>query len=393
MHYLFYTHCSTKTTFNADISSWDTSGATDMFGMFRNAKVFNQDVGVWDVSKVTSMFCMFEGAIIFDQNVGAWDISQVRTMAQMFRNANAFNQNVGAWEISQVTTLDSMFYEAFAFNQAIGGWDVSNVANTGYMFYSVAKFNQVLCWDLAGKTTTNMFYNSPGSADPSAAQCSCDAGTYYTAWTCASCLVGQYSYGKSTACLLCPAGQYQASAGSTACSACPKGSVSKIEGASSCSLISSPTSNPTSGPDWSLSDPKSRKSAAMFSSTLFTALAPAGGLGAIGLCTFVYCRLKQVQNHGVTKNHASFLLDDEFLLGQGLPLAANHDANAEDGGGGGGGGSRAEFVPMFSPRSGGSSGGNVGSGGEAGDVELMDISANHVMSPLSLVDQLEVGDV
>ena len=41
------------TSFNGDISSWDTSNVTDMKGMFSGATAFNQDIGSWDTSNVT----------------------------------------------------------------------------------------------------------------------------------------------------------------------------------------------------------------------------------------------------------------------------------------------------------------------------------------------------
>lgn len=40
--------CSTLTTFNDDISSWNTSSATTMYQMFSGASAFNQDISAWD---------------------------------------------------------------------------------------------------------------------------------------------------------------------------------------------------------------------------------------------------------------------------------------------------------------------------------------------------------
>jgi surface protein len=41
--------------FNKDISSWDTSSATNMDGMFREAILFNQDLSEWCVQNIISI--------------------------------------------------------------------------------------------------------------------------------------------------------------------------------------------------------------------------------------------------------------------------------------------------------------------------------------------------
>ena len=51
MSQLFYN----RTSFNSDISFWDTSNVTNMDRMFEGATAFNQGIGSWDTSKVTDM--------------------------------------------------------------------------------------------------------------------------------------------------------------------------------------------------------------------------------------------------------------------------------------------------------------------------------------------------
>ena len=56
-------------SFDGDVSGWDTSSVTDMSGMFRDAYSFNGAIPSWDVSSVTDMSGMFWDASSFDGDV------------------------------------------------------------------------------------------------------------------------------------------------------------------------------------------------------------------------------------------------------------------------------------------------------------------------------------
>ena len=69
------------------ISTWDTSGVTDM----------------------EHLFCARSGwgscntaAASFNEDIGAWDTSGVTTMREMFYYASAFNQDIGDWAVHSV---------------------------------------------------------------------------------------------------------------------------------------------------------------------------------------------------------------------------------------------------------------------------------------------------
>ena len=62
--------CTSSSSFNEDISAWDTSGVTTMYTMFRFASSFNQDIGDWAVHSVTNMHAMFDQASSFNQDLG-----------------------------------------------------------------------------------------------------------------------------------------------------------------------------------------------------------------------------------------------------------------------------------------------------------------------------------
>ena len=111
-----YQGFSWNSTFNGDISNWDTSQVTNMYAMFWQATSFNRPIGGWDTSKVTNMNSVFSSANAFNQDIGSWDTSQVTDMGHMFSSASAFNHDISSWTGSAATTAQTgMFYDATAF--------------------------------------------------------------------------------------------------------------------------------------------------------------------------------------------------------------------------------------------------------------------------------------
>ena len=100
------------TSFNQDISSWDTSNVTDMSRMFYQSN-FNRDIGGWDTSNVIDMSYMFYATgggsyTNFNQDISGWDTSKVINMSYMFHGCK-FNQNINDWDTSKVTNMSYMF--------------------------------------------------------------------------------------------------------------------------------------------------------------------------------------------------------------------------------------------------------------------------------------------
>ena len=152
---------SDDSSFNADISHWDTSSVTNMNFLFLNASSFNQDISAWNTSAVTTMQMMFSGAAAFNQDIGGWNIGNVTDTSGMFAGAAAFNQDIGAWNTRSVTDMGAMFWNATAFNQDIGEWDTSSVSLMLYMFKNATAFNQDIGnWDTGAVTETRFMFHT-----------------------------------------------------------------------------------------------------------------------------------------------------------------------------------------------------------------------------------------
>lgn len=150
---------SGDTTFNEDISHWDTSNVTNMVNMFGYATSFNGDISSWDTSKVTKMNSMFSSASRFNGDISTWDTSSVTDMSTMFFDATAFNSDISTWNTSNVTDMSEMFYGATSFNRDISSWDTSKVTGMNSMFRKASSFNQdISTWDTSSVTDmANMF--------------------------------------------------------------------------------------------------------------------------------------------------------------------------------------------------------------------------------------------
>ena len=157
---------SNASSFNGDLSSWDTSSVVFMYSMFSNARSFNGDLSSWKTSNVTYMSNMFSNARSFNGDLSSWDTSSVTDMSEMFYDASSFNGNLSSWDTSSVTDMSRMFSGASSFNSDLSSWDTSSVVFMYSMFSGASSFNRDLSsWDTSSMTDMSnmsyMFLNVP----------------------------------------------------------------------------------------------------------------------------------------------------------------------------------------------------------------------------------------
>ena len=152
--------------FTNSLNSWDTSEATELRMMFKDAKSFNQDIGNWDTSKNRTMDEMFSGATRFNRPIGNWNVSSVISMEKVFSEALVFNQPLNNWDVSKVTNMQEMFgilggiNGRSAFNQDIGDWDVGRVTNFYAMFRTNFVFDQDISdWNMISATVVQQMFD------------------------------------------------------------------------------------------------------------------------------------------------------------------------------------------------------------------------------------------
>ena len=138
------------TSFNADISEWDTKEITTMQSMFSGATSFNKPVNFY-THKVNNMKAVFSGAIAFNQSITKWRTTEVTDMSYMFYNAKAFNSELKYWEASAFPHKKSGYATQNRF-------DTRNVTDMTRMFAGATSYNKRPNFVFCGITEANNLF-------------------------------------------------------------------------------------------------------------------------------------------------------------------------------------------------------------------------------------------
>ena len=141
------------------VTTCDVSQFNSMYEAFKNNTTFNQDISAWDTSNVTHMGSMFYGASSFNKDISNWNTSAVTDMVNMFRGATAFNQDLSDWDTSAVTNMRLMFYQAISLT-SVSLPQTGAVTNMHGMFSEASSLTSVSLPETGAVTTMRYMFDS-----------------------------------------------------------------------------------------------------------------------------------------------------------------------------------------------------------------------------------------
>ena len=138
-----------------DVSSLDTTDATNMGAMFSGCKnVTELDVSNFDTSQVTNMNSMFLNCESLQKiNIKKFDTSQVTSFGKMFQYCKSLTElDLSDLNTSLVNNMSYMFQGATSLvTLNMNNLDLSKVTNVSYMFSSASKLTNLQFGNNLGK--------------------------------------------------------------------------------------------------------------------------------------------------------------------------------------------------------------------------------------------------
>ncbi len=162
----FFSGCSSFTGTGVTWSNWNTVLAkiTSLTSWFKDATSFNGDISGFNTSTITSFSNTFNEADAFNIDISSWDVSNGTTYAGMFLGAGGFAKSLENWVLGSNAAAGQMFRYAGAFGQTntfnmdtLVGWGVyaynNNDAPSGITLSQFSGNFNGMTW--IGTQTTN----------------------------------------------------------------------------------------------------------------------------------------------------------------------------------------------------------------------------------------------
>ena len=105
------------------ISTWRTGNVTDMAELFCADDVYNHCTHY------------HSAASSFNEDISGWETESVTSMERMFMYAGAVSQPIGGWNTSKVESMKEMFESATSFSEPLDGWETGAVLDMRYMYH------------------------------------------------------------------------------------------------------------------------------------------------------------------------------------------------------------------------------------------------------------------
>ena len=148
--------CNTYMLKSIDLSKLDTSNVTNMGYMFYGSGVETLDLSTFDTSNVTAMNWMFASVSkITSLDLSSFNTSNVTNMSNMFARASKVSKlDISSFDTSNVTNFNAMFHSMSGMTTIdLSNIDTSNATNLSAMFASCANLKSI---DLSKFDTSNV---------------------------------------------------------------------------------------------------------------------------------------------------------------------------------------------------------------------------------------------